>query len=205
MKSFLTEIRISIVATIVFAVVCSGLYPVVIWGVSQLLFPYQANGSLVKGPDNKTRIGSSLLAQGFSGAKYFHPRASAAGTGYDGSSSGGSNLGPTSQKLKDQIQGLVDAYRKENGLPADTLIPADAATESWSGLDPHISLRNAELQTPRVAKERGLSSDVVKAAIAKATESPFLWLGGEPGVNVLLLNIALDAQQKNSSGTPTSK
>jgi potassium-transporting ATPase KdpC subunit len=206
MKSFLTEIRIAIVATILFAVVCSGIYPVVIWGVSQLLFPYQANGSIVKSPDNKTRIGSRLLAQGFSGAKYFHPRPSNAGTGYDGSSSGGSNLGPTSQKLIDQIKGNVETYRKENGLPADAVVPADAVTASFSGLDPHISLRNAELQTPRVAKERGLQVDDVKAEVAKATENPFLGIGGEPGVNVLLLNLALDARQKSAStGTPASK
>jgi K+-transporting ATPase ATPase C chain len=200
MKSFLTEIRISIVATILFAVVCSGLYPVVIWGVSQLLFPRQANGSIVKGADNKTRIGSSLLAQGFSGAKYFHPRPSNAGTGYDASNSAGSNLGPTSQKLIDLIKANVDAYRQENGLVADTLLPADAVTASWSGLDPHISLRNAELQTPRVAKERGLSPDVVKAEIAKAADHPFLGIGGESGVNVLLLNLALDALQKSATG-----
>jgi potassium-transporting ATPase KdpC subunit len=207
MKSFLTQIRIAIVATILFAVVCSGIYPVAIWVVSQLLFPYQANGSLVKSADNKTRVGSRLLAQGFSGAKYFHPRPSAAGTGYDGSSSGGSNLGPTSQKLIDQIKGNVETYRKENGLPADALVPADAVTASFSGLDSHISLRNADLQTPRVAKERGLSPDVVKAEIAKATDNPFLGIGGESGVNVLMLNLALDALQKNSSssGTPTSK
>ena len=205
MKSFLTEIRIAIVATILFAVVCSGIYPVVIWGAAQLLFPHQANGSLVTSPDNKTRIGSSLLAQGFSGAKYFHPRPSNAGTGYDGSSSGGSNLGPTSQKLIDQIKGNVETYRKENGLPADAVVPADAVTASFSGLDPHISLRNAELQTPRVAKERGLSPDVVKAEIAKVTDNPFLGIGGESGVNVLMLNLALDALQKTSSGTPTSK
>jgi K+-transporting ATPase ATPase C chain len=207
MKPFLTEIRIAIVATILFAVVCSGIYPVVIWGAAQLLFPHQANGSLVTSPDNKTRIGSSLLAQGFSGAKYFHPRPSNAGTGYDGSSSGGSNLGPTSQKLIDQIKGNVETYRKENGLPADAVVPADAVTASFSGLDPHISLRNAELQTPRVAKERGLSPDVVKAELAKATDNPFLGIGGESGVNVLMLNLALDALPKNSlsSGTPTSK
>jgi K+-transporting ATPase ATPase C chain len=207
MKSFLTQIRIAIVATILFAVVCSGIYPVVIWGAAQLLFPHQANGSLVTSPDNKTRIGSSLLAQGFSGAKYFHPRPSNAGTGYDGSSSGGSNLGPTSQKLIDQIKGNVETYRKENGLPADTVVPADAVTASFSGLDPHISPRNAELQTPRVAKERGLSPDVVKAEIAKVTDNPFLGIGGESGVNVLMLNLALDTLQKNasSSGTPTSK
>src|ERR1700704_2023751 len=172
MKSFLTQIRIAIVATILFAVVCSGIYPVVIWGAAQLLFPHQANGSLVTSPDNKTRIGSSLLAQGFSGAKYFHPRPSNAGTGYDGSSSGGSNLGPTSQKLIDQIKGNVETYRKENGLPADAVVPADAVTASFSGLDPHISLRNAELQTPRVAKARGLSEAKVRELVKQHTEGP---------------------------------
>jgi potassium-transporting ATPase KdpC subunit len=196
MKSFLTELRISIVATILFAVVCSGLYPVVIWGVGQLLFPRQANGSILKAANNKTRIGSSLLAQGFSGAKYFHPRPSSAGAGYDASSSGGSNLGPTSQKLIDQIKANVEAYRQENGLPADVSIPADAVTASGSGLDPHISLRNAELQTPRVAKERGLTPDVLKAEIAKATDQPFLGILGDPGVNVLVLNVALDTAQR---------
>src|SRR3981081_3700424 len=156
MKSFLTQIRIAIVATILFAVVCSGIYPVVIWGASQLFLPPQANGRLVTSPDNKTRIGSSLLAQGFSGTKYFHPRPSNAGTGYDGSSSGGSNLGPTSQKLIDQIKGNVETYRKENGLSADAVVPADAVTASFSGLDPHISPRNAGLKNPRVGKEHGL-------------------------------------------------
>src|SRR5260370_35453571 len=111
MNSFLTQIRIAIVATIVFAVVCSGIYPVVIWGFSQLLFPYQANGSIVKSSDNKTRIGSSLLAQGFSGAKYFHPRSSNAGTGYNGSSSVGPNLRPTSPKLIYQVKEMLETYR----------------------------------------------------------------------------------------------
>jgi K+-transporting ATPase ATPase C chain len=100
----------------------------------------------------------------------------------------------------------VETYRKENGLPADAVVPADAVTASFSGLDPHISLRNAELQTPRVAKERGLPVDDVKAEVAKATENPFLGIGGEPGVNVLLLNLALDARQKSAStGMPASK
>src|SRR6266403_6214179 len=163
MNSFLTQIRIAIVATIVFAVVCIGIYPVVIWGFSQLLFPYQANGSIVKSSDNKTRIGSSLLAQGFSGARYFHPRPSNAGTGYDPLSSGGSNLGPTSQKLIDGIKANAAQYRQENGLPADAVVPADAVTASGSGLDPHISIQNARLQIPRIAKERGISEEMVRA------------------------------------------
>src|SRR6201984_379452 len=174
MKLFLTEIRIAIVATILFAVVCSGIHPVASWGVSQLLFPYQANGSIVKSSDNKTRIGSELLAQGFSGAKYFHPRPSNAGTGYDSTSSGGSNLGPTSQKLMDGIKANIAQYRQENSLPAEALVPADAVTASGSGLDPHISLQNALLQVPRVAKERGLSEDAVRNEVTKATDKPLL-------------------------------
>src|SRR5258708_39001069 len=110
MNSFLTQIRIAIVATILFAVVCSGIYPVVIWGFSQLLFPYQANGSIVKASDNKTRIGSSLLAQGFSRAKDFHPRPSNAGTGYDRSSSGGATRRPTSQVVHDQVNANGETY-----------------------------------------------------------------------------------------------
>jgi K+-transporting ATPase ATPase C chain len=168
----------------------SGIYPVVIWGVAQALFPHQANGSLI---ERKGQIvGSELLAQGFSGAKYFHPRPSAAGTGYDPLNSGGSNLGPTSQKLIDGIKANAAQYRQENGLPADAVVPADAVTASGSGLDPHISVQNARLQIPRVAKERGLTEEVVKSQVDKAIDRAFLGIGGEAGVNVLRLNIALD-------------
>jgi K+-transporting ATPase KdpC subunit len=131
--------------------------------------------------------------QGFSGAKYFHPRPSAAGTGYDPLSSGGSNLGPTSQKLIDGIKANASQYRQENGLPADAVVPADAVTASGSGLDPHISLQNARLQIPRVAKERGLSEEALRAQVTKATDNPLFGIGGDPGVNVLQLNLALDA------------
>jgi K+-transporting ATPase ATPase C chain len=191
MKTFLKELWTSIVATVVICVVVSGVYPVLIWGVGQLLFPYQANGSLIE--NNGQIVGSKLLAQGFSGAKYFHPRPSAAGTGYDPLSSGGSNLGPTSQKLIAGIKANVSQYRQENDLFADAVVPADAVTASGSGLDPHISLQNARLQIPRVAKERSLSEEVVRAEITKATDNPLLGIGGNPGVNVLQLNLALDA------------
>lgn len=191
MQTFLKEFWTAIVATVVLCIVVSGIYPVLIWGLGQLLFPHQANGSLVE--SNRQVVGSELLAQGFSGAKYFHPRPSAAGVGYDTLNSGGSNLGPTSQKLMDSIKSNVETYRKENGLPADALVPADAVTSSGSGLDPHISLKNAELQIPRVAKERGLSEENVKAEVAKVTDRPLLgFIGGDPGVNVLKLNLALD-------------
>ncbi len=191
MKTFLKDLWTSIIATVVLCVILSGIYPVLIWGFGQLLFSRQANGSLIE--NHGQIIGSELLAQGFSGAKYFHPRPSAAGTGYDPLSSGGSNLGPTSQKLIDGIKGNVAQYRQENGLAAEAAVPADAVTASGSGLDPHISLQNAQLQIPRVAKERGLSEEAVRAEVTKATDNPLLGIGGEPGVNVLKLNLALDA------------
>lgn len=191
MKTFLLDLKTSIIATIVLAIICSGLYPLVIWAIGQVVFPYQANGSLIEAKDG-TIVGSALLAQGFSGEKYFQPRPSSAGTGYDPTASGGSNLGPTSQKLIDQIKQNVEAYRKENGLADNVLVPADAVTASGSGLDPHISAENALLQAPRVAKARNLDIAVVKKAIQAATEHSFLRIGGEPGVNVLKLNLALD-------------
>ena len=190
MKIFLKELRTSIVATLFLCVIVSGVYPVVIWGLAQGLFPHQGNGSLIE--RNGQILGSELLAQGFSSAKYFHPRPSAAGTGYDPLNSGGSNLGPTSKKLSDAIKANVDQYRQENGLGADAVVPADAVTASGSGLDPHISIQNARVQSLRVAKERGLSEAVVSAEVDKATERPFLGIGGDAGVNVLKLNIALD-------------
>ena len=131
-------------------------------------------------------------AQGFTADKYFHPRPSAAGNGYDAANSGGSNLGPTSQKLNDAIKDRIGAYRKENGLREDEAVPADAVTASGSGLDPHISLRNAELQTSRVAKARALSEGKVRELIEQNTDGRDLGVLGDPGVNVLTLNRALD-------------
>jgi K+-transporting ATPase ATPase C chain len=190
MKIFLKELWTSIVATVLLCLIVSGVYPVVIWGLGQGLFSHQANGSLVE--RNGQIVGSELLAQGFSGAKYFHPRPSAAGTGYDPLNSGGSNLGPTSQKLIDGIKANAAQYRQENGLGADAVVPADAVTASGSGLDPHIGVQNARLQIARVAKERGLTEEVVNSQMDKAIDRPFLGIGGDPGVNVLKLNIALD-------------
>ncbi len=192
MKFFLREILASILATLVFAVLLCGIFPLIIFGVGQLFFPHQANGSLIESADRRI-VGSELLGQNFLGAKYFHPRPSAAGAnGYDAASSSGSNLGPTSRKLIDAVKQRAETYRAENGLVADALVPGDAVTASGSGLDPHISVKNAELQAARVAKERGLSLDAVKGAVAKATEGRSLGILGEPGVNVLKLNIALD-------------
>ena len=191
MKEFLSHIRSAVVSTLVLAVVCCGLYPFIVFGISQLLFRDQANGSLITGADRSVR-GSRLLGQAFSGAKYFHPRPSAAGNGYDATSSGGSNLGPTSRKLNDAIKERLAAYRAENGLSESAPVPADAVTASGSGLDPHISLQNAELQIPRVVKARGVAEERVRELIRQNTNGRDFGVFGEPGVNVLQLNRALD-------------
>ncbi len=162
-QELLQEVKVSVLATLALVIILCGVYPLVVWGIAQIAFPSQANGSLVERQGQI--VGSALMAQNFSSPQYFHPRPSAAGdTGYDGTSSGGSNLGPLSQKLIDQVKERIAGYRAENDLPADTLIPADAVTASGSGLDPHISLKNAELQAPRVANARGLSPDRIKSA-----------------------------------------
>ena len=179
-------------ATLILAVVCCGVYPLVVYGVAQLAFPRQANGSLIVTKDGTVR-GSELLGQDFTEAKYFHPRPSAAGNGYDAANSGGRNLGPTSQKLDSLIKERIAAYRTENGLSDQTEVPADAVTASGSGLDPHISLRNAELQLPRVAKARNTSETKVRELVAQNTDQPSLSILGEPGVSVLKLNLALDS------------
>src|SRR5215468_8374456 len=193
MKEFFSHIRGAIVSTLVLAVVCCGLYPLIVFGISQVLFRDQANGSLIV-DQNGTVRGSKLLGQAFSDPKYFHPRPSAAGNGYDATSSGGSNLGPTSQKLRDAIQDHITTYRAENNLSDTEPVPADAVTASGSGLDPEISSRNAELQVPRVAKARALREDKVRELVQQNTDGRDLGVFGDPGVNVLRLNLALDQQ-----------
>jgi K+-transporting ATPase ATPase C chain len=190
MRSLLKELRISLVAILCLAVLLCGVYPTLIWGLAQGLFPEKANGSLIVKGGNT--MGSSLLAQGFAGEKYFHPRPSAAGSGYDAANSGGSNLGPLSKKLTDDTVQRVRGYRAENNLAPDVRIPADAVSASGSGLDPHISPENALLQAPRVARARGLSEDVVIGKIKAHTEGRTLGIFGEPRVNVLMLNLDLD-------------
>jgi K+-transporting ATPase ATPase C chain len=210
MKSLLAEFKTSLLLTLVLVVLLCGAYPLAVWAGAQVLFPAKANGSLLVDPDGTVR-GSALLAQNFSSDKYFQPRPSAAGTGFDATNSGGTNLGPTSAKLAngnhakdasgkdvndpgnfDGIKDLVAAYRASNGLKDTVPVPADAVTRSGSGLDPHISLANAELQAPRVARARGLSLAQVRALIGQNTAGRDLGFLGEPGVDVLLLNLALD-------------
>jgi K+-transporting ATPase ATPase C chain len=167
------------------------VYPLVLTGVSQVAFPGRSDGSLIE--RDGTVVGSRLLGQSFASARYFHPRPSAAGDGYDGASSSASNLGPTNEALLTSIAERVAAYRKLNGMPSDAEVPVDAVTASGSGLDPHISPENARLQAPRVAEARGIPLETVLGLVDDHTDDRSLGFLGEPGVNVLELNLALDA------------
>jgi K+-transporting ATPase ATPase C chain len=191
MKKLFADLRSSVMVTVMFAIVCCGLYPLVVFGISQALFHDKANGSLIVDADGTVR-GSRLLGQQFAADKYFHPRPSAAGNGYDAANSSGSNLGPTSQKLNDSIAQNVASYRDQNGLGTNVEVPADAVTASGSGLDPHISVHNAELQVARVAKARGMDADKIRTLVKQNTDAASLGMLGDSGVNVLQLNLALD-------------
>lgn len=193
MRTLFNEIRVSITATLVLSIIVCGFYPLAVWGIGGLFFPHQAEGALitVKGKV----VGSELIGQNFEGPKYFHSRPSLAGeVGYDATSSGGSNLGPTSGKLIEAVKERVEKYRTENNLPPGTLVPADAVTASASGLDPHISKKNALFQATRVANERGLTERTLLEKIEEATEGRDFGIFGEPGVNVLKLNLSLDVR-----------
>jgi len=192
MKDLIAELRASIAATLLLAVLCCGIYPVVVWAVGQGLFSGKANGSLVR-VDGKV-AGSSLLAQGFTAPNYFHPRPSAAGQGYDAAGSSGTNLGPTSKKLIEDVKQRVADYRTENRLAPDARVPADAVTSSASGLDPHISPANANFQAGRVAAARGMTKEDLLKRIQAHTEGRTLGIFGEPRVNVLMLNLDLDGK-----------
>jgi K+-transporting ATPase ATPase C chain len=184
---------IAIRATIVTLVLTGLIYPFVITGLAQLLFPWRANGSLVT--DEKGQVvGSELIAQGFANPAYFQPRPSAAGEkGYDATSSGGSNLGPTSKKLQDRVNEDIKRLKAENP-EATGAIPAQLVTASASGLDPHLSPEAMLWQVPRVAKARGISAERVKAVVESSVEGRTFGILGEPRVNVLLVNLALDRQ-----------
>lgn len=192
MKTLFQEIKYSVIAILSLGILLCGIYPLMTWAVGQVFLSEKANGSLLM-EENKI-IGSALLAQGFTGRQYFHPRPSAAGGGYDAVSSGGSNLGPLSRTLNETVQRRVDGYRKENGLDPGIPVPADAVTSSGSGLDPHISPENALIQARRVARERGMSEKAMLQKIADHTEGRTLWVFGEPRINVLTLNCALDGR-----------
>jgi K+-transporting ATPase ATPase C chain len=167
-------------------------YPLAVTGIAQVVFPHRADGSLVE--RNGIVVGSRLVGQRFTGRRWFHPRPSAAGDGYDAMASSASNLGPTNATLLADVRRRAAAYRRENGLPAGAPVPQDAVTSSGSGLDPQISVANARAQAARVARARDLPRPDVLALVAKHTDGRSLGFLGEPGVNVLELNLALDAR-----------
>jgi len=186
-RTVLPAIRIFVVLTVLTGLV----YPLVITAVAQLALPYQANGSLVRNSRGEV-VGSELIGQVFSRPEYFHPRPSAAGDGYDAAASGGSNLGPTNRRLLAAVGERVLAFRQENGLDSETPVPADAVTASASGLDPHITPANAYLQVRRVARTRGLPEETVRELVDRFIEAPLFGFLGQPRVNVVKLNRALD-------------
>ena len=184
-KNLITAVLMTIATTIVFGLV----YPLIVTVLAQVIFPKHANGQLIQ-KDGKT-IGSRIIGQGFSGPEYFHSRPSAAGNGYDAANSGGSNLGPTNQKLIDRVKGDVATAQAEN--PGQS-VPIDLVTTSASGFDPHITPAAAEFQLPRVAKERGAPVEQLRALVAKHTETRQLGVLGEARVNVLELNLELNVR-----------
>ena len=192
MKAFIRSLTTSVICLFILTIILGVVYPAVIYGIGQLFFKARADGSLVYSQNNV--VGSDLIAQSFTQPKYFHPRASNAGDkGYDGANSSGSNLGPTSKKLAEVIKKRSEQYRLDNQLSQSTPLPADAITSSGSGLDPHISVANARLQAQRIALARGVEKSCVDHLIDKHTEGLFLGLFGQKRINVLRINLALDA------------
>lgn len=190
MRVFLRQLVPAVVALGVFTVLLGVVYPLTTTAVAQVAFGHRADGSTVE--RGGVIVGSELLGQPFVSPEYFHPRPSAAGSGYDGAASSGSNLGPLNPDLLAAVEERVAAYRAENGLADGVEVPVDAVTASGSGLDPHISIANARLQAPRVAAERGLTVEEVLAVVDAHTDGRAFGVLGEPGVNVLLTNLALD-------------
>src|SRR5579859_4842702 len=183
------NLLISILMTIATTVLLGLIYPLVVTGLAQVIFPHKANGQLIV--KDGTIVGSSIIGQGFTGPQYFHSRPSAAGNGYDAANSGGSNLGPANQKLLDRVKSDVSAAVSEN---PGALVPIDMVTTSASGFDPHITPANAEFQLPRVAKTRGITPDQLRDLVAQHTEGRQFGVLGEARVNVLELNLDLDSR-----------
>ena len=192
MRAFIRQLKPAIISVIVFTVLRGVVYPLVATAIGQVAFNDEANGSLIR--RDGVVVGSELIGQTFTAPEYFHSRPSAAGAGYDGSASSGSNYGPQNPDFLAPVAERVAAYREENGLSGDVSVPVDAVTASASGLDPHISVANARLQAARVAEARGLTLAVVMGLIDDHTDGRSLGVLGEPGVNVVLLNLALDEQ-----------
>ncbi len=190
MNAFLRQLRPAFLAVVAFTVICGLAYPLVVTAIAQVGWKDTANGSLIK--RDGVVVGSELIGQNFTSPEYFHPRPSAAGDGYDGTASSGSNFGPTNEEYLATVADRVAAYRDENGLAPTELVPVDAVTASGSGLDPQISVRNAELQAPRVASARGMELSAVLALVDDHTSDRPLGILGDPGVNVLELNLDLD-------------
>ena len=188
-----TALRPAFSFLLLLTIVTGLLYPLAITGIAQTVFPYQANGSLVR--DGDRILGSALIGQNFTDARYFHPRPSAAGDGYNAAASSGSNLGPTSRALADSIRERVAAARSRDGVAGP--VPADMVTASGSGLDPHVSPANALAQVNRVAAARHVPPAKVRALVEQAIERPTLGILGDPHVNVLLLNRRLDREAVN--------
>ncbi len=190
MRALIRQLAPAVIAVLAFTVLCGIVYPLIVTAIAQVAFHDKANGSLVE-VDGRV-VGSSLIGQQFTAPGYFHPRPSAAGTGYDGLASSASNLGPTNPNLLSSVEDRVAAYREENGLAAGQSVPVDAVTASASGLDPEISVANAKLQAARVAKARARPVGQVLALVDQHTTGREWGFLGEPGVNVLRLNLALD-------------
>ena len=190
MRALIRQLRPALLMIAVFTVLTGVAYPLVVTAISQVAFNHEANGSLIE-RDGEI-VGSELIGQNFTAPGYFHPRPSAAGDGYDGGASSGSNLGPENPDLLAAVEERATEYRDENGLDAGVLVPVDAVTASGSGLDPHISVANARIQAARVAEARGLDLDVVNELVDEHTADRAFGLLGEPAVNVLLVNLDLD-------------
>ena len=192
MRAFIRQLGPAVIALVVFTVLCGVVYPLAVTAVAQVAFHDKANGSIVK--VDGVAVGSKLIGQQFAAPQYFHPRPSVAGAGYDALASGSSNLGPTNSDFLTTVQQRVAAYRQENGVPESQPVPVDAVTASGSGLDPQISVANAKLQAARVAQARNLPVEQVLQLIDQHT-TPREWgVLGEPGVNVLELNLGLDGK-----------